>query len=203
MPVPTPAAGTRSFDPIEREGIVTDTTQVFLGALKKEGFDFFCGVPCSLLKTLIAAFDHDASWGYVSAVREDSAIGLAVGAYMGGKRPAIFMQNSGLGVSVNALASLSRMYDCPQLLVISWRGEGGDDGVPVASTSKAGFVDAPEHIQMGNITPRLLDLMEIPWRLLDPAHAGAQLAELTKVMVKTKKPVALLVRKGIFDGGGH
>lgn len=182
---------------------VTDVTKPFLEALHREGYDFFCGVPCSLLKTLIAEFDRDPSWGYVSAVREDSAIGLAVGAFFGGKTPAVFMQNSGLGVSVNALASLSRMYDCPQLLVISWRGEGGDDGVPVGSTSKAGFVDAPEHIQAGVITPRLLDLLEIPWRLLDPMHAAAQLAEITKVMHKTQKPVALLVRKGIFDAGGH
>jgi len=180
-----------------------DTTSAFLGALRTEGFDFFCGVPCSLLKTLIAAFDRDPSWGYVSTVREDSAVGLAVGAWMGGKQPAIFMQNSGLGVSVNALASLSRMYDCPALLVVSWRGEGGEDGVPVASTSKAGFVDAPEHIQMGEITPRLFDLMDIPWRSLDPQQGPAQLAELTKIMKKTSKPVALLVRKGIFDGGGH
>ena len=180
-----------------------DATKELLGALRKEGFDFFCGVPCSLLKTLIAEFDRDPSWGYVSAVREDSAVGLAVGAHMGGKRAAIFMQNSGLGVSVNALASLARMYECPQLLVISWRGEGGDDGVPIGSTSTAGFVDAPEHIQMGVITPRLLELMEIPWRLLDPKHVAAQLAEVTKVMIKTQRPVALLVRKGIFDGGGH
>ena len=182
---------------------MSDVTADFLHALRDQKYDFFCGVPCSLLKTLIAQFDSDPSWGYVSAVREDSAIGLAVGAHMGGKRPAIFMQNSGLGVSVNALASLSRMYDCPQLLVISWRGEGGDDGVPVASTSKVGFVDAPEHIQAGVITPRLLDLLEVPWRLLDPAHGAAQLAELTSIMNKTNRPVALLVRKGIFDGGGH
>ncbi len=182
---------------------MSDPTAAFLAALREEKFDFFCGVPCSLLKTLIARFDADPSWGYVSAVREDSAIGLAVGAHLGGKRAAVFMQNSGLGVSVNALASLSRMYDCPQLLVISWRGEGGDEGVPAGSTSKAGFVDAPEHIQMGMVTPKLLDLLEVPWLLLDPGKVEEQLREITRTMEKTKRPVALLVRKGIFDGGGH
>jgi len=180
-----------------------DATTSFLDALRAEKYDFFCGVPCSLLKTLIARFDSDPSWGYVSAVREDSAVALSVGAHLGGKRPAIFMQNSGLGVCVNALASLSRMYECPQLLVISWRGEGGDDGVPAGSTSKAGFVDAAEHIQMGMVTPKLLDLLEIPWLLLDPTHLGDQVAEITRTMERTSRPVALLVRKGIFDGGGH
>ena len=178
-------------------------TTEFLDGLKGAGFDFFCGVPCSLLKTLIAEFDNNASWGYVSAVREDSAMAIAAGAYLGGRRPAVFMQNSGLGVSVNAIASLTRLYNFPQLLVISWRGEGGDSGVPVASTSKAGFVDAPEHIQMGEVTPGLLDLLEIPWRTLAPGHSAAQLSELARIMDQTQQPVALLVRKGIFDGGGH
>ena len=177
-----------------------EPTATFVGALRSEGFDFFCGVPCSLLQTVIASLEGDPSAGYVSAVREDSAIGLAVGAYLGGRRPVVLMQNSGLGVSANALASLACMYETPQLLVVSWRGEGGAAGVPSASTSRAGFVDAPEHIQMGVITPRLLELLEVPWRLLDPDRIEAQVAEITRLMHQAKRPVALLVRKGIFDG---
>ena len=53
---------------------------------------------------------------------------MAAGAWLGGKLPMVLMQNSGLGVSVNALASLTTMYALPVLLVISWRGEGGNDG---------------------------------------------------------------------------
>src|SRR5678816_4327054 len=91
----------------------------FVEALKDQGFDFFAGVPCSLLKGLVSLLDEDRSLRYVSATREDSALGMAFGAWLGGKLPMVLMQNSGLGVSVNALASLTTMYAVPTLLVIS------------------------------------------------------------------------------------
>src|SRR5207244_7280325 len=122
---------------------------------------------------------------YLSAVREDLALGTAAGAYLGGARPVVFMQNSGLGVVVNALASLSLMYELPVLLVVSWRGEGGND--------------APEHVLMGDVTRRLLDTLGIPYDLLDPARLEEQVAAAAARMEETRRPVALVVRKGILE----
>jgi phosphonopyruvate decarboxylase len=158
----------------------------FVAALKGAGFDFFCGVPCSLLKGLVSLLDHDESAHYISATREDSALGMAAGAYLGGKRPMVLMQNSGLGVSVNALASLHTMYDLPALLVISWRGEGGND--------------APEHLLMGEIMLPILDLMHIPHRVVvKDAPMAPQLAWARETMDATKKPVALIVPGGVLE----
>ena len=158
----------------------------FVAALKGAGFDFFCGVPCSLLKGLVSLLDHDEGAHYISATREDSALGMAAGAYLGGKRPMVLMQNSGLGVSVNALASLHTMYDLPALLVISWRGEGGND--------------APEHILMGEIMHPILDLMHIPHRVVVKDEPMApQLAWARETMDATKKPVALIVPGGVLE----
>ena len=50
----------------------------FVAGLKAAGFDFFAGVPCSLLKGLVSLLDKDPEAHYVSATREDSAIGMAV-----------------------------------------------------------------------------------------------------------------------------
>ena len=111
--------------------------RAFLELLERHGYDFFAGVPCSLFEGVTRVLDDDPRYGYVSAVREDSALGLAAGAYLGGRQPVVLMQNSGLGVSVNALASLHQIYDIPTLLVVSWRGQDGDD--------------APEHAIMGRI----------------------------------------------------
>lgn len=158
----------------------------FVAALKESGFDFFTGVPCSLLKGLVLLLDQDKDAHYISATREDSAIGMAVGAFMGGKTPMVLMQNSGLGVSVNALASLSTMYEIPTLLVISWRGEGGND--------------APEHIMMGEIMTPILDLMHIPHRVLTAKEPmGPQVAWAKSELTKTKKPVALIVPGGVLE----
>lgn len=155
-------------------------------ALKAAGFDFFAGVPCSLLKGLVSILDQDAEAHYVSATREDSAIGMAAGAYLGGKLPMVLMQNSGLGVSVNALASLTTMYALPVLLVISWRGEGGND--------------APEHILMGEIMAPMLDLLKIPHRVLTPNEPmAAQVAWAKDQMLANKYPAALIVPGGVLE----
>ena len=61
----------------------------FLSALDRAGYDFFAGVPCSLLKGVIREFDAEPKWGYVSATREDSAVGMAVGAWAAGREPAV------------------------------------------------------------------------------------------------------------------
>lgn len=157
----------------------------FLQALERAGCSYFAGVPCSLLKGVIQRFDAEPRWGYMSAVREDSAIGLAAGAWMGGKKPVVFMQNSGLGVSVNALVSLNAIYELPVLLVISWRGEGGKD--------------APEHIVMGDIMKPMLDLMSVPWRVLGDESLEEDVATMVAQMDETRRPTALIVPKGLLD----
>ena len=158
----------------------------FVAALKESGFDFFCGVPCSLLKGLVSLLDGDAGAHYVSATREDSALGLAAGAFFGGKHPMVLMQNSGLGVSVNALASLHTLYEIPVLLVISWRGEDRSD--------------APEHWMMGEIMHPLLDKMGIPHRALAPdVPMSAHLGWAREQLDATRKPVALIVPGGVLE----
>jgi sulfopyruvate decarboxylase subunit alpha len=158
----------------------------FLAALDRAGFDFFAGVPCSLLTGVIRALDGDRRRGYLSAVREDVAIGAAAGAYFGGALPVVFMQNSGLGTSLNALTSMTLMYELPLLIVVSWRGEGGRN-------------DAPEHILAGAVMHDLLDLIGIPHALLDPAQIDEQVVAAAEQTRASHRPYALVVRKGILD----
>jgi phosphonopyruvate decarboxylase len=156
-------------------------------SLRRHGFDFFTGVPCSLVEDVIAALERGAGAPYVAAVKEDAAVGLAAGAWLGGRRPAVLMQNSGLGTSLNALASLSLMYGLPCLLVVTWRGHGGKD--------------APEHILMGEISPRLLDLLGIAYRVPAAGSLDADLAWAAAEMDRRMQPVALLVPPGVVATG--
>src|SRR5947209_14984327 len=84
------------------------------------------------------------------------------------------MQNSGLGTSLNALASLSLMYGFPALVVVTWRGFEGKD--------------APEHILTGRITPQILDLLEMPYRVLSADSAAADVAWAAKEMDTRMQP---------------
>jgi phosphonopyruvate decarboxylase len=157
----------------------------FLDLLERHGYDFFTGVPCSLFEGVTRILDDEPRYGYVSAVREDAALGLAAGAYLGGRQPVVLMQNSGLGVSINALVSLHQIYDIPALLIVSWRGQDGGD--------------APEHLIMGRITAPVLQLLDVPYEVCDPPSMDAQLQALTATMRRTRRPVALVVPKGILD----
>ena len=153
----------------------------FAERLRDHGFDFFTGVPCSLIEDLIAVLERGAHGPYVPAVREDAAVGVAAGAWFGGMTPVVLMQNSGLGTSLNALASLSLMYGLPALLVVTWRGFEGRD--------------APEHILTGEITPKLLELLGIPYRILRAESLDGDLFWAAREMGSRMQTVALIVAR--------
>jgi phosphonopyruvate decarboxylase len=157
--------------------------------LTRHGFDFFTGVPCSLVEDVIAVLEGERDAPYVAAVREDAAVGLAAGAWFAGRRPCVLMQNSGLGTSLNALASLSLMYGLPALIVVTWRGYEGKD--------------APEHILTGRITPQILELLEIPYRVLSAESAAADVAWAAKEMDSRMQPVAIIVPPKVVQTGHH
>lgn len=58
----------------------------------------------------------------VLAMREEEAFGIAAGLYLGGRKPSVMLQSSGLGNSVNALGTLIVPYEIPMLIVVSMRG---------------------------------------------------------------------------------
>lgn len=157
----------------------------FCTLLRNNGFNFYTGVPCSILANTINHLSKNKQFTYVPATREDEALGMAAGAYMGGKRPVVLMQNSGLGVSINALASLVLLYEFPILLIISWRGYKGKD--------------APEHLLMGKYTLNFLRTMNIPTTVLEKETLEKQLMNSVKAMADQQVAVALVLRKGVIE----
>ena len=75
--------------------------------LKEKRLDFFVSVPCKLLAKLISLIETDPGIIYTPVSREEEGIGIMAGAFLAGKRPAILMQNSGLGNCINAICSHS------------------------------------------------------------------------------------------------
>jgi phosphonopyruvate decarboxylase len=167
------------------------TGKAFAGLLETQGYDFFTGVPCSLIAGVIGALEAHPRLPYIPAVREDVAVGLAAGAWLAGRTPMVLMQNSGLGTSLNALVSLSLMYRLPALLLVTWRGYEGKD--------------APEHLLMGEISPSLLTLIGIPHRVLTAESAADAIAWGRAESERLSQPVALLLPPGILqeEATGH
>ena len=159
-------------------------SDVFVQALENLGVNFFTGVPDSLLGGIIEELLTRKL--YTPAVREDEAVAMAAGAFMAGKIPAVLMQNSGLGTSLNTLISLNQIYRQPCILIVSWRGQGGKD--------------APEHLVMGEVMPQFLDTMKIPHRTLTEKTAVEDFRWVAETFMKQRVPVALVITKGVVKG---
>ena len=83
-------------------------------------------VPDRVLTPLIKALHADSFFTTFACTREEEAIGVVSGAWMGGMRGAVLMQTSGFATLPNALASLVVPSQIPALLFISERGTLGE-----------------------------------------------------------------------------
>jgi len=93
--------------------------------LREEDIDFICSVPCIMLAGVLKRLEN-TSITHIPVTREEEGIGIAAGASLGGRKPALLMQNSGLGNSINAFLSLTTLYGLPLTLIISQRGGKGE-----------------------------------------------------------------------------
>lgn len=160
-------------------------TQEFGTELKELGFDFYSGVPCSFLKYLINYAINECD--YVMAANEGDAIATAAGAYLGGKKSVVLMQNSGLTNATSPLTSLNFSFRLPVLGFVSLRGEEG-------------LNDEPQHELMGQITGEMLTLMQVQWEYLslDMSEVKQQLKRANEA-IENNKTFFFVVKKGTFD----
>jgi phosphonopyruvate decarboxylase len=168
----------------------------FVAAMQRCGINFATGVPDSLLKEVCAEIEVGVPvGGHQIAPNEGAAVGLAIGHFLATRSPAlVYLQNSGLGNIVNPVTSLAAeaIYGIPMVLLVGWRGETEDSGKQVH--------DEPQHRLQGLITPAQLDLLGIPYLILDAnSDPEAAIHHAVTEAVKRSQPFALLVRKSAFS----
>lgn len=154
--------------------------------LEKYGFIFFSGVPCSFLKSLINYSINN--FNYVIACNEGDAVAICSGAYLGGKKSAVLLQNSGLTNALSPLTSLNYIFKIPVLGFVSLRGEPG-------------LKDEPQHELLGEITADILETCRLKYQYLsdDIKEAEEQLKYANEVIEKNLEPFFFIVRKESFS----
>lgn len=162
-----------------------------------DGFEFFAGVPDSLLSPVCSYLISKYGIGkqHIIAANEGNAVALAAGYHLAtGKIPVVYMQNSGEGNIINPVASLmnDKVYGIPCVFLVGWRGEPG-------------VHDEPQHVFQGDVTVKLLADMDVRTMVISKttteAEVEAQL-EAWEPLLKAGKQVAFVVKKGAleFDG---
>lgn len=152
---------------------------------------FFTGVPDSQLKALcnflIYTYGVNGK-NHIIAANEGNAVGIAAGYHLAtNKIPVVYMQNSGEGNAINPVASLlnDKVYGIPCIFIIGWRGEPG-------------IHDEPQHIYQGEVTCKLLEVMDIQYMILSKDTTIEEVIEKMKNfndVLKNGKQVGFVVKK--------
>lgn len=159
------------------------------------GADFYTGVPDSQLKPLCDYLMNTCGIDknrHIIAANEGNCTALAAGYHLAtGKVPVVYMQNSGEGNIINPVASLlnDKVYAIPAVFIVGWRGEPG-------------VHDEPQHIYQGEVTVKLLELMDIKTFVIgkETSEEKARKAmEEFRALLSEGKSVAFVIRKGALS----
>ena len=159
-------------------------------ALSAAGLEVVATLPETWLVPLVRSLEADPALRVVEVVKEDEAVGIAMGAHLAGARAAVLMQNHGLFSALNAVISGAMLYRIPLLLLISDRGHLGERD--------------PWQTEGGRHTRRVLDALGIVRDdLLDPDEAARKVADAVTLAEVSLFPVALLLtRQFLWEAEG-
>jgi len=118
--------------------------------LRASAIDPITTLPCEKISLLLSLIE--SSFLHIPLTREEEGVGICAGAALCGKRPAMFIQSSGFGNMLNAIMSLTKTYDLPLSIFVSWRGME-DEKIPA-------------QIPMGRALPGILEACGIEYLIL-------------------------------------
>ncbi len=173
----------RLGEPFWRCPLKLETAKLIVRGMKKVGIDFVSSLPSTGLSPLVTDVMKDNEFMHAPVSNEGDAIGLCLGAYLGGKKPAFLAQNSGLTLATyQLLVSIHWFNGFPLLLIIDHAP--GDFGDP------SGWLFSGYGIQV----PKMLDNFHVPYKIaVDPDSIEMDTVRAARMAAGTRKPVALLV----------
>ena len=96
-------------------------------AIVKAGINFIACLPDSAFQELYIPLSNDPRVTYVQVASENDGVGICMGAWLGGLKPALLVENTGFTLGSYALMRGPIAFGVPILLLISHRGELGDE----------------------------------------------------------------------------
>ena len=156
-----------------------------VNALKDAGVDFVASLTEANLHDLVMTLAEDRSIRHVPVTREEEGIGICVGAYLGGRRPAMVMMNAGFLVSGNALATACLLPGIPVLLLIGHNGGLGEEN--------------PSHATVGMLTEPVLGAFQIVHEKLDRVESIRSTIRDGQILARSsRRPVAVILTREVL-----
>ena len=100
----------------------TEAADQTLNALMDSGIDFAACLPDSAFQELYLPLSAESKIDYVQVANEGDGVGICMGAWPGGKKPVLIMENTGFAVTPYALMRGPIPFGVPMFLLIAHRG---------------------------------------------------------------------------------
>jgi sulfopyruvate decarboxylase alpha subunit len=110
--------------------------EIVRDVLKRHDVRLVTYVPDNVLRPLIEAVHADPFFEAFACTREEEALGINAGAWMGGLKSILLMQTSGFATLPNAIASLAAPFGIPVLMMVSERGTLGEFNIGQALVAR-------------------------------------------------------------------
>jgi sulfopyruvate decarboxylase alpha subunit len=134
-----------------------DVAKAIANELASCGVKMVASLPDNWVAELIEELDHDERFTHIPVNREESAIGLCSGAFMGAMGSAALMGASGLMTVIYAITKINYSYEIPMLILTTLRGAPGDHH--------------KHHISNGLYLLPVLDAISLPYMIVnDPSE---------------------------------
>ena len=153
-------------------------------AIKDVGINLLLILPDNMIQGLIEVINEKNEIRKITITREEEGMGIAAGAYLGGIKPALLMQNSGLGNSINAIKSLLQLYKIPILLIMSHRG---GEGEKIMAQN-----------QMGQVTFNLLECINLKYFIVNSVKTIENFKNAMLFMQDNSKSAAIVLERSLW-----
>ena len=151
-----------------------------LAGLKQARVDLVSGLPDGWLRNLHELVEQDPDIRYIPVCNEGVGFSVCAGAWLGGKKTALIIENSGLRVAAEYIARISLGTGIPVMLIMPYRGDLGET----------------EHwgIPHGIVVEPLLRALRIPYQVVrEPEHLRRAIMRAHRLSEAQLHPAAVLV----------
>ncbi|MDD5544101.1 MAG: thiamine pyrophosphate-binding protein [Acidobacteriia bacterium] len=178
------------------------SAQRLLEELKRRGVTHLVGLPDNSSAPLFSLLQGNGDVRLIAVTREGEAFALAAGLWMGGKTPALLIQNTGLLESGDALRGTVSRMRIPLLCLITYRGfkslkSTSSESAEMQPPFSPNLLSRPDVDSTALVTEPTLRAWGIPYFFLKDDQGLAGLDEAVEEAERLSHPVAVLITEGM------
>jgi sulfopyruvate decarboxylase subunit alpha len=153
------------------------------------GVELVASLPDGWIAELIRIIDADKRFTHIPVNREESAIGLCSGAYMGAKGSVALMGASGLMTVIYAITKINYTYEIPLFLMTTLRGAVGDND--------------KFHVSNGLYLLGVLDAIAMPYTIIDRPEEIEKISQSYRHWRRYARPAVVALTRNVLRGQVH